>query len=197
MPGGLSLFLKRLFDLLFSLILTVILAPFLLLIALLIRLESKGSPIFKQERVGQHSKAFTIYKFRTMRIDTPDVPTNEFNDRDKYITKMGKFLRVTSLDELPQLINILKGDMSFVGPRPPLFSQSELVANRKKHRVDKFKPGITGWAQINGRDDIDDQQKFEYDLYYKQNHSLLLDFKIVLITFLQVIKQEGLIENGD
>jgi len=132
-----------------------------------------------------------------MRIDTPDVPTNEFNDRDKYITKMGKFLRVTSLDELPQLFNILKGDMSFVGPRPPLFSQSELVANRKEYGVDKFKPGITGWAQINGRDDIDDQQKFEYDLYYKKNYSLLLDFKIVLITFLQVIKQEGLIENGD
>jgi len=132
-----------------------------------------------------------------MRIDTPDVPTNEFNDRDKYITKMGKFLRVTSLDELPQLFNILKGDMSFVGPRPPLFSQEWLVANRKEHGVDKFKPGITGWAQINGRDDIDDEQKFEYDLYYKQNHSLLLDFKIVLITFLQVIKREGLIENGD
>lgn len=189
--------LKRILDLFFSLILLVILAPLLLFIVLLIRLESKGSPIFAQKRVGQHSKAFTIYKFRTMRIDTPDVPTNEFNDRDKYITKMGKFLRITSLDELAQLFNILKGDMSFVGPRPPLFSQEELVANRKKHGVDKFKPGITGWAQINGRDDIDDQQKFEYDLYYKNNHSLLLDFKIVLITFLQVIKQEGLIENGD
>ncbi|MGP3778021.1 sugar transferase [Halanaerobium saccharolyticum] len=188
---------KRLLDIIFSLILTVLLAPFLLLIALLIRLESKGSPIFAQKRVGQDSKPFTIYKFRTMRIDTPDVPTNEFNDRDQYITKMGKFLRVTSLDELPQLFNILKGDMSFVGPRPPLFSQEKLVDNRKEHGVDKFKPGITGWAQINGRDDIDDQQKFEYDLYYKQNHSLLLDFKIVLITFLQVIKQEGLIENGD
>jgi O-antigen biosynthesis protein WbqP len=110
---------------------------------------------------------------------------------------MGKFLRVTSLDELPQLFNILKGDMSFVGPRPPLFSQSELVVNRKEHGVDKFKPGITGWAQINGRDDIDDEQKFEYDLYYKRNHSLMLDFKIVVITFLQVIKREGLIENGD
>jgi O-antigen biosynthesis protein WbqP len=191
------LFFKRLLDIIFSLILSVLLAPFLLLIALLIRLESKGSPIFAQKRVGQHSKPFTIYKFRTMRIDTPDVPTNEFNDRDHYITKMGKFLRVTSLDELPQLFNILKGDMSFVGPRPPLFSQSELVVNRKEHGVDKFKPGITGWAQINGRDDIDDEQKFEYDLYYKRNHSLMLDFKIVVITFLQVIKREGLIENGD
>jgi len=188
---------KRLFDFVFSLILIVILSPFLLLIAILIRLESKGSPIFAQKRVGQHSKPFTIYKFRTMCIDTPDVPTNEFNDRDKYITKMGKFLRVTSLDELPQLFNILKGDMSFVGPRPPLFSQEELVENRKEYEVDKFKPGITGWAQINGRDDIDDEQKFKYDLYYKKNYSLLLDLKIVLITFLQVIKQEGLIENGD
>ncbi|SDH61662.1 MULTISPECIES: sugar transferase [Halanaerobium] len=191
------MFFKRLLDIIFSLILSVLLAPFLLLIALLIRLESKGSPIFAQKRVGQHSKPFTIYKFRTMRINTPDVPTNEFNDRDHYITKMGKFLRVTSLDELPQLFNILKGDMSFVGPRPPLFSQSELVVNRKEHGVDKFKPGITGWAQINGRDDIDDEQKFEYDLYYKRNHSLMLDFKIVVITFLQVIKREGLIENGD
>ncbi len=197
MVGGLSLLSKRLFDLIFSLILTVLLAPFLLLIALLIRLESKGSPIFAQKRVGQHSKPFTIYKFRTMRIDTPDVPTNEFDDRDKYITKMGKFLRVTSLDELPQLFNILKGDMSFVGPRPPLFSQEELVENRKKYGVDKFKPGITGWAQINGRDDIDDQQKFEYDLYYKKNYSLRLDLKIIFKTFLQVIKREGLIENND
>ena len=142
------MFFKRLLDIIFSLILSVLLAPFLLLIALLIRLESKGSPIFAQKRVGQHSKPFTIYKFRTMRIDTPDVPTNKFNDRDQYITKMGKLLRVTSLDELPQLFNILKGDMSFVGPRPPLFSQGKLVANRKEHGVDKFKPGITGWAQI-------------------------------------------------
>lgn len=188
---------KRLLDIIFSLILTVLLTPFLFLIALLIRLESKGNPIFTQKRVGQHSNPFIIYKFRTMRIDTPNVPTNEFNDRDKYITKMGKFMRVTSLDELPQLFNILKGDMSFVGPRPSLFSQEELVTNRKQYGVDKFKPGITGWAQINGRDDINDQQKFEYDLYYKRNYSLLLDFKIVLITFLQVIKREGLIENGD
>lgn len=191
------MFFKRLFDFVFSLILIVILSPFLLLIAILIRLESKGSPIFAQERVGQHSKPFTIYKFRTMLIDTPDVPTNEFNDRDKYITKMGKFLRVTSLDELPQLFNILKGDMSFVGPRPPLFSQEVLVENRKEYDVDKFKPGITGWAQINGRDDIDDEQKFKYDLYYKNNYSFLLDIKIILITFLHVIKQEGLIENND
>jgi O-antigen biosynthesis protein WbqP len=191
------LFLKRVFDLLFSLILTVILAPFLLLIALLIRLESKGSPIFAQERVGQHSEPFTIYKFRTMRIDTPDVPTNEFKDRDKYITKMGKFLRVTSLDELPQLFNILRGDMSLVGPRPPLFSQVELIENRKKYNVDKFNPGVTGWAQINGRDDIDDDEKFEHDLYYKRNISFWLDIKIILITILNVIKQEGLIENSD
>jgi len=189
------LFLKRLFDFIFSLILIVLLAPFLFILALLIRIETNGSPIFAQERVGQDSKPFTIYKFRTMRIDTPDVPTNEFNNRDQYITKMGKFLRITSLDELPQLFNILKGDMSFVGPRPPLFSQEELVADRKQHGVDKFKPGITGWAQINGRDDIDDKKKFEYDLYYKRNYSILLDFKILLRTFLQVIKQEGLIEH--
>ncbi len=189
------MFLKRLFDFIFSLILIVLLAPFLFILALLIRIETNGSPIFAQERVGQDSKPFTIYKFRTMRIDTPDVPTNEFNNRDQYITKMGKFLRITSLDELPQLFNILKGDMSFVGPRPPLFSQEELVADRKQHGVDKFKPGITGWAQINGRDDIDDKKKFEYDLYYKRNYSILLDFKILLRTFLQVIKQEGLIEH--
>lgn len=132
-----------------------------------------------------------------MRIDTPDVPTNEFDERDKYITKMGKFLRVTSLDELPQIFNIIKGDMSFVGPRPPLFSQKELVKNRKKYNVDKFKPGVTGWAQINGRDDIDDDEKFEYDLYYKRNFSIWLDIKIIFITILQVIKQEGLIENND
>ena len=189
--------MKRLFDIIFSLILIILLSPLLIIISILIRLESKGNPIFSQKRVGQESKSFTIYKFRTMRIDTPDVPTNEFDDRDKYITKMGKFLRITSLDELPQLFNIIKGDMSFVGPRPPLFSQKELVKNRKKYNVDKFKPGVTGWAQINGRDDIENNEKFEYDLYYKRNFSFWLDIKIIFITILHVIKQEGLIENND
>ena len=187
--------MKRFFDLLLAIILLIPFFPVIILIAILIRLESPGSPIFKQERVGENSQPFIIYKFRTMRIDTPDIPTNEFDDRDKYITKMGRFLRVTSLDELPQLFNIIKGDMSFVGPRPPLFSQEELVKNRKASGVDQFKPGVTGWAQINGRDDIDDDKKFEYDLYYQENQSLWLDLKILILTGVQVIKREGIMEN--
>ncbi|SDC07501.1 MULTISPECIES: sugar transferase [unclassified Candidatus Frackibacter] len=187
--------MKRLFDVILSSILLIVLLPILILIAILIRLESKGNPIFVQRRPGQYNKAFTIYKYRTMRIDTPDIPTNDFNDRDKYITKVGKFLRITSLDELPQLINILKGDMSFVGPRPPLFSQKQLIKNRKESGVNKIKPGITGWAQINGRDNIDDQQKFKYDLYYLKNYSFWLDLKIIFLTILKVIKSDDIIEN--
>jgi len=187
--------MKRAINLIGSIILGILLLPFILLISLLIVLDTPGNPIFSQTRVGQNSKAFTIYKFRTMRIDTPDIPTNEMDNRDKYITTMGKFLRKTSLDELPQLWNIVKGEMSFVGPRPPLFSQEMLVKNRKDSGVDQLKPGVTGWAQINGRDDMDDEEKFEYDLWYYKNRSLWLDIKIIFLTVLQVVKGEGVKEN--
>lgn len=186
--------MKRLFDFIVSIILLFLLAPFFIIIALLIIIESPGNPIFKQKRVGQDSKLFTIYKFRTMRLDTPDIPTNDFKDRERYITKVGKFLRMTSLDELPQLWNILKGEMSFVGPRPPLFSQKMLVKKRKEYGIDKLKPGITGWAQINGRDNIDDEKKFEHDLFYYRNKSFWLDMKIIFLTFNRVIKRDGIIE---
>ena len=186
---------KRLLDLILSIILLIPLLPVMIIIAILIRLESKGNPIFAQQRPGQHDKPFTIYKFRTMRVDTPDIPTNEFEERDKYITKVGKFLRITSLDELPQLLNIIKGEMSFVGPRPPVFSQKELRKNRNQSGVNNLKPGITGWAQINGRDSMDDKQKFKHDLYYLKNQSFWLDIKIIFLTFLKVIKRDGIIEN--
>lgn len=189
--------MKRIFDFVLSLLLIIILSPLLVLIALLIRFESKGNPLFIQKRPGKNHESFTIYKYRTMKIDTPDIPTNEFEDRNKHITKVGKFLRITSLDELPQLFNILKGDMSFVGPRPPLFSQEDLIENREQAGIDKLKPGITGWAQINGRDSMDDYQKFKYDLYYFKNQSFLLDLKIICLTFLKVIKAEGIIEKED
>ncbi|SDM32153.1 sugar transferase [Halarsenatibacter silvermanii] len=187
--------MKRMLDFILAIILSILLFPFMLIISLLIVIDTPGKPIFSQIRVGQNSKAFTIYKFRTMRTDTPDVPTNEMDNRDKYITSMGKFLRKTSLDELPQLYNILKGDMSFVGPRPPLFSQEMLVENRKESGVDQLKPGVTGWAQINGRDDMDDSEKFEYDFWYFKNRSLWLDIKIIFLTVLQVFKGEGVKEN--
>ncbi len=189
--------MKRFIDLSFSLILILVTLPLLLLIALIIIIETPGRPLFKQKRVGQNSNEFIIYKFRTMHIDTPNIPTNELNDRNKYITKIGGFLRKTSLDELPQLFNILKGNMSFVGPRPPLFSQKILIEKRKKAGVDKLKPGITGYAQINGRDDIDDIEKFEYDFYYYKNQSMLLDLKIILLTLIQVIRGKGILENNN
>jgi len=189
--------MKRFIDLSFSLILILVTLPLLLLIALIIIIETPGRPLLKQKRVGQNSNEFIIYKFRTMHIDTPNIPTNELNDRNKYITKIGGFLRKTSLDELPQLFNILKGNMSFVGPRPPLFSQKILIEKRKKAGVDKLKPGITGYAQINGRDDIDDIEKFEYDFYYYKNQSMLLDLKIILLTLIQVIRGKGILENNN
>ena len=151
-----------------------------------IKIESTGPVIFKQKRIGLNKKEFFIYKFRTMKTGTPDLATNLLDHR-KYVTRVGKFLRKTSLDELPQLINIIKGDMSFVGPRPALYNQYELIKMREEKGVHAVRPGITGYAQINGRDDLSDEEKVYWDVKYIEDYSLLTDLKIILKTFTALI----------
>lgn len=183
---------KRIIDVIASIIGIIVLSPLLLVVSILIKVDSKGPIIFKQVRVGKDSKPFNIYKFRSMKINTPNLSTEEFVDASKFITKVGWFIRKTSIDELPQLFNILKGDMSIVGPRPVIEKETRLLELRKKYKVDKIPPGITGLAQINGRDNIDDYEKVEYDLNYLVNRSLTLDIKIIIKTFLKVVKSEGI-----
>lgn len=185
------MFMKRLFDLILSFCLVLVLLVPILVIAGLIRLTSKGPAFYWSDRVGVDNIIFKMPKFRTMRIDTPAVATHLLSNPDVYLTPIGSFLRKTSLDELPQLWSVLKGDMSFVGPRPALFNQDDLIALRTEREVHQLIPGITGWAQINGRDDIPIPKKVEFDEYYLKNQSFLFDMKILWMTFLKVIKREG------
>ena len=174
----------------------VILLPLFLVIAAMIKIESKCPVIFKQVRAGKDSNKFVIYKFRSMRVGTPNVATKLLNNPSYYITKTGNILRKTSLDELPQLVNIIKGDMLFVGPRPLVYSEYELIDLRRKKGVDKVYPGITGWAQVNGSDELGLEEKVKYDSIYVENSSILFDIKIVLLTFVKVIKREGILEGS-
>ena len=160
---------KRTMDIVSSLIELILLSPLFLLVAILIKLDSKGPIIFKQIRIGKNSKPFYIYKFRSMKIDAPNLSTEEFLNASDFTTKVGKFIRKTSIDELPQLVNILKGDMSIVGPRPVIEREVRLLELRKECNVDSILPGITGLAQINGRDNIDDYEKVKYDFEYLTN----------------------------
>lgn len=188
-------FIKRVTDILISLILIILLLPIFLLIIIAIKLDSKGPVLFTQKRVGIHKTYFEIYKFRTMRVDTPhDAPTHTLENPEMYITKVGNFLRKTSLDELPQFINILKGDMSFVGPRPALWNQDDLVELRDKYGANDILPGLTGWAQINGRDAISLEIKAEYDGYYTKNLGVIMDLKCLALTVPSVIKRRGVVE---
>ncbi|WP_138205989.1 sugar transferase [Haloimpatiens lingqiaonensis] len=189
--------MKRFLDVLFSLVLLIILSPLFLIISILIKLNSKGTVFFTQMRIGRNNNLFKFYKFRTMRVGTPNVATDELGDAKSYITSVGKVLRKTSLDEIPQLINILKGDMTFVGPRPALYNQYNLKELRTKAGVHALVPGVTGWAQINGRDHNDDFQKTELDRYYLNHKSLKLDLKIVLMTVFKVLRAEGILEGGN
>lgn len=157
---------KRTMDIVSSLVGLILLSPLFLLVAILIKLDSKGPIIFKQIRIGKNSKPFYIYKFRSMKIDAPNLSTEEFINASDFTTKVGKFIRKTSIDELPQLVNILKGDMSIVGPRPVIEREVRLLELRKECNVDSILPGITGLAQINGRDNIDDYEKVKYDFEY-------------------------------
>ena len=185
--------MKKIFDLLLSLCLMIVLLFPIFVIAVLVRLTSKGPALYWSDRVGAGNNIFKMPKFRTMRMDTPAVATHLLKDPGVYLTPVGHFLRKSSLDELPQLWSVLKGDMSFVGPRPALFNQDDLIALRTQKGVHQLIPGITGWAQINGRDDIPIPVKVEYDEYYLQNQSFFFDLKILCNTFLKVIKKEGVV----
>ena len=183
--------MKRLCDIILALALLIVLAVPMSLIALLIKLTSRGPVLYPSKRVGKDNVLFWMPKFRTMRTDAPAVATHLLYNPELYISPVGKFLRRSSLDELPQLVSIIKGDMSFVGPRPALFNQNDLVELRTKKGVHILTPGLTGWAQINGRDEIPIPLKVEYDEYYLKNRSLLLDLKILVMTFSKVLKREG------
>ncbi|CEN91463.1 glycosyl transferase [[Clostridium] sordellii] len=178
-------------------IVLIILSPIFLIISALIKIESKGPIFFKQERIGKDNINFKIYKFRSMRTDTPDVATHLLDNPDMFITKTGKFLRKTSLDELPQFINIIKGEMLFVGPRPGLYNQYDLKNLRTEKGVHTLIPGITGWAQINGRDELEIPIKVEFDRQYLENRSILFDIKIVILTVIKVFKREGVVEGSN
>lgn len=184
--------LKRITDLILAFLATIIFLPIVLLVAIAVRFTSPGPILYWSKRVGRNSEIFSMPKFRTMRINTPEVATHLLKDPSSYLTPIGTFLRKTSLDELPQLLSIWKGDMSFVGPRPALFNQHDLIALRKNCGVDKIAPGLTGWAQINGRDELDITSKVELDRFYLQSSSLFFDFKILLMTFLSVIRSRGI-----
>ncbi|CCV64698.1 Sugar transferase [Alteracholeplasma palmae J233] len=190
--------LKPIMDFILSLLAIIIFSPLLLIVALLVKLTSKGPILFKQKRVGKNKKLFNIYKFRTMRIDTPkDAPTHTLENPDKYITKVGKFLRKTSLDELPQLFNILFGKMSIVGPRPALWNQDDLIAERDKYQANDVKPGLTGLAQVSGRDELEIPVKAKIDGEYVKKITLLKDFKLIFKTAFKVLKSDGVKEGKD
>jgi len=183
--------MKRIIDLILCLLLMPILLVPALVIAVLIRLSSEGPALYWSDRVGADNKIFKMPKFRTMRIDTPAVATHLMSDPEAYLTPFGSFLRKTSLDELPQLWSVVKGDMSFVGPRPALFNQDDLIALRTRKGVHRLVPGITGWAQINGRDEIPIPLKVEFDEYYLQHRSIRFDMKILGLTLMKVIRSEN------
>lgn len=188
---------KRVLDFLLSLCGLVILTPVFLVLILMINLDSKGPVLFKQKRVGIHKSYFNILKFRTMRVDTPkDMPTHMLANPEQYITKVGKFLRKTSLDELPQIINILKGDMSIIGPRPALWNQEDLVAERDKYGANGVMPGLTGWAQINGRDELEISAKARLDGEYVKRLSFRFDCICFMGTIVSVMRHDGVVEGG-
>ena len=188
--------MQRTFDMFISLIFLVIFSPIFIIVAIFIKLNSKGPVFFTQQRIGKNNELFKLYKFRTMKIGTPNVATDKLKDAKSYLTFVGKVLRKTSLDELPQLINIFKGDMTFIGPRPALYNQYNLKELRTNAGVHVLLPGITGWAQINGRDHNDDAQKTYLDKYYLDHKSINLDIKILFLTVFKVLKAEGVIEGA-
>lgn len=183
--------MKRAFDFLFALLLMVLLTPMFFVIHLLILMTSKGSAIYWSKRIGVNNEIFLMPKYRSMYLHAPQIATHLLRNPAQYITPIGKILRKTSLDELPQLYSILKGDMSFVGPRPALFNQEDLISLRTKFGLEKLRPGLTGWAQINGRDDIEIPKKVELDLEYAKSQGFFFDLKILLLTVIKVVKGSG------
>ena len=190
-------YIKRIIDILLSGLAIIILSPLLLILCIAIKLDSPGPIFFTQKRVGIHKTYFQIYKFRTMRTDTPkDMPTHMLANPEQYITKTGRFLRKTSLDELPQIFNIFKGDMSIVGPRPALWNQDDLVEERDKYGANDVTPGLTGWAQINGRDELEIPVKAKIDGEYVKKYGFTMDVRCFFGTFLSVLRQDGVVEGG-
>jgi len=183
--------LKRGFDLIIGVLLLVSLFFLMIVVAISVKITSRGSALYWSERIGKNNKIFKMPKFRSMLVDTPAVATHLLSDPDVYLSPIGGFLRRTSLDELPQLWSILKGDMSFVGPRPALFNQDDLIALRTEYGVDKLIPGLTGWAQVNGRDELPIPEKVALDVEYMHRQSFWFDLKILWMTFLKVIKRDG------
>jgi len=183
--------MKRIFDLILAIFLFLVLAISLLLIAVLVITTSKGPALYWSDRIGKNNKIFKMPKFRSMLIGAPAVATHLLDNPDSYLSPIGGFLRLSSLDELPQLFSVLKGDMSFVGPRPALYNQDDLIALRSKKGVDKLLPGITGWAQVNGRDELSIPDKVELDVEYLNRQSFWFDMKILWMTFLKVMKRDG------
>lgn len=190
-------FFKRAIDFVLSLLGVIILSPILLILYLCIKIDSKGPVVFRQKRVGKDKKHFSIYKFRTMRVDTPkEMPTHLLENPDYFITKVGKFLRKTSLDELPQLFNILKGDMAVIGPRPALWNQYDLIEERDKYGANDIRPGLTGLAQISGRDELEIPVKAKLDGEYTQKISFIMDTKCFVGTIFSVLKSDGVVEGN-
>lgn len=189
--------LKRVIDFILALGGIIVLMPLLVILVIAIKVDSKGPVLFKQKRVGIHKTHFNILKFRTMRIDTPkDMPTHMLQNPEQYITRVGKFLRKTSLDELPQIFNILKGEMAVVGPRPALWNQYDLIEERDKYGANDIRPGLTGWAQINGRDELEIPVKAKLDGEYVAKMGPAMDLRCFFGTFLSVLRADGVVEGG-
>jgi len=184
--------MKRIFDLILALWAALVLALPFLIVALMVRFTSEGPILYWSDRVGRRNEIFKMPKFRTMLVETPAVATHLLANPEQFLTPVGSFLRKSSLDELPQLWSIIKGDMSFVGPRPALFNQDDLIALRTRHDVDKLVPGLTGWAQINGRDELPIPEKVKLDVEYAERQSFLFDVKIIFMTFVKVLKRDGI-----
>jgi len=190
-------YIKKVVDFILAFIGMVVLSPVFLLLIICIKLDSKGPVLFKQRRIGKGKSEFYILKFRTMEIDTPkDTPTHLLKDPDSYITRVGKFMRKTSMDELPQIINILKGEMSIIGPRPCLWNQYDLIAERDKYGANDIYPGLTGWAQINGRDELPIKVKAKLDGEYVKNMSFAFDVRCFFGTIISILKHDGVVEGG-
>lgn len=194
---GFYAIIKRIIDCSLSLLALIVLSPILLIISIVIKMDSRGPVLFKQKRLGKNKKEFYILKFRTMRCDTPkDMPTHLLKNPDGYITKSGRVLRSTSLDELPQLINIIKGEMSIIGPRPALWNQCDLIEERDRYGANNITPGLTGWAQINGRDELTTEVKARLDGEYVKKMSFWMDAKCFMGTVISVLKGDGVVEGG-
>lgn len=187
---------KRALDFSLSLLGIIVLSPIFLIIIIAIKIDDPGPAFFKQKRIGIHKSYFNLYKFRSMKVNTPDLPTHLLKNPEQYISRIGAFLRKTSLDELPQMFNILKGDMSIIGPRPALWNQDDLVAERDRYGANDVLPGLTGWAQINGRDELEIPEKAALDGEYIENMSFGFDCKCFFGTIFSVLKSDGVVEGG-